>query len=146
MGDKAAPPTRYWRRDQMKGITPPDLEKKVTFADHIVRARGKRTQYPSVSLSTERIQRFGDQLYRLLEEDVTTNGHLLFEHERVLDELRTQACEGEKGERLKAVAALRYARKNLEGLVDWRFDPTGVESKHHFQWAAAKVRPYFARG
>jgi len=38
----------YFRQDQSDGISPPDLTKNTTFAEHIVRARGKRTKYTSV--------------------------------------------------------------------------------------------------
>jgi hypothetical protein len=41
----------YFRRDQRDGVGPPDLSKVCTYAEHIVHARGKRTQFTSVSLN-----------------------------------------------------------------------------------------------
>ncbi|MFV8751970.1 hypothetical protein ACNOYE_15600 [Nannocystaceae bacterium ST9] len=136
---------QYWRRDQLSGITPPDLNKHVEFAEHIVKARGKRTQFTSVSTSDSRIDLFGPQLYALLQTKLAEDGHLLVQHEALLRALQEASKTGEKAARQKAVQATRYARKNYEGLVDWRFDLKGVEAKSLFVWTADKVRPYFVR-
>lgn len=37
----------YFRGDRSSGITAPDLTKEVDYADHIVKARGKRTCFTS---------------------------------------------------------------------------------------------------
>jgi len=50
----------YFRRDQRDGISPPDLSKVCTYAEHIVHARGKRTQFTSISLDLAKIRDFGD--------------------------------------------------------------------------------------
>jgi hypothetical protein len=117
----------------------------VSYADHIVKARGKRTQYTSVSKDRTRIRRFGDQLYKLRRPRLDGDGHGLVEHDALMASLQEEARASNRGERLKAVQALRYARKRLEGLVDWHFDISGVERKDLLTWAAAKVRPYFSK-
>ena len=65
MTDASKQTREYFRRDQSDGISPPDPSKVCTFAEHIVRARGKRTNYTSVSLDPSKIRDFGDALYRL---------------------------------------------------------------------------------
>ena len=135
----------YFRGDQKNGITAPDLSKSVGYADHIVRARGKRTQLTSVSKDPNKIRDFGDQLYKLRRPELEADAHQLVEHEDLLDVLRERARETDKGAKLKAIQALRYARRRLEGLVDWRFDLDGVDRKDLLAWAAERVRQYFVK-
>ena len=135
----------YYRGDQRNGITAPDLSKDVGYADHIVRARGKRTQFTSVSKEPDRIRDFGDQLYRLRRAELDADQHDLVEHQPLMDALRDEARTADKAEKLKAVQAMRYAKKRLEGLVNWGFDTTGVQRKDLITWAAGKVQPYFKR-
>lgn len=137
--------TDYFRGDERSGISAPDLSKFVDYADHIVRARGKRTQYTSVSIEPGKIRDFGDQLYKLKRDDLSDAGHCLVEHVTLMDSLRSQARDRDREAKLKAVQALRYAKKRLEGLVDWSFDKTGIERKNLISWAATKVQPYFER-
>jgi hypothetical protein len=40
----------YFRRDQAVGVAAPDLLKDCSYAEHIVHARGKRTQLTGISL------------------------------------------------------------------------------------------------
>jgi hypothetical protein len=139
------PPRDYFRRDQNSGICPPDLSKDCTFAEHIVHARGKRTQYTSVSLDLSKIQDFGDTDYKLERELTAKDGHVLVEHENLIAELRRVVREGEKEDRLRAAQALRYATRRKEGLVNWSFNTTGVARKELITWAEKKVQPYFTR-
>jgi len=138
-------PCEYFRRDSKSGISPPDLSKDCTFAEHIVHARGKRTRFTSVSLDLTRIRDFGEADYRLEREQTASDGHLLVEHETLLTELRKVAREASKAERLRAVQALRYATRRKEGLVQWAFDTTAVARKDLITWAEKKVRAYFTR-
>jgi hypothetical protein len=135
----------YFRRDQRNGVSAPDLSKLCTYAEHIVHARGKRTQYTSVSLDLTRIRDFGDTDYRLERVKAAADGHILIEHETLIAELRTAAIEGEKGERLRAVQALRYATKRKEGLVKWQFRIEGIVRKELIGWAEAHIQAYFIR-
>jgi hypothetical protein len=138
-------PREYFRRDRQTGISPPDLSKDCTFAEHIVHARGKRTRYTSVSLDLTKIRDFGDADYQLMREATTSDGHTLVEHEALIAELRRVVREGEKDERLRGVQALRYASRRKEGLVSWAFDTSGVARKDLIAWAERKVQPYFTR-
>ncbi len=97
----------YFRRDQRDGISPPDLSKDCTFAEHIVHARGKRTPYTSVSLDLTKIKDFGNADYRLERQDLLDDQHILVEHESLLGELRRVIHEGEKAERQRAIQAMR---------------------------------------
>jgi len=135
----------YFRRDQSGGVSPPDLSKECTFAEHIVHARGKRTQFTSVSLDLSRIRDFGDANYRVERQRVVADSHLLVEHEALLDELKRAAQEERKGERLRAAQALRYARRRREGLIEWSFDIAGVDRKELIAWARGKIQAYFVR-
>lgn len=135
----------YYRRDREEGISPPDLSKACTFAEHIVRARGKRTRFTSVSLDPASIRDFGDTLYRLQRSRLETDGHQLVEHGVLLGELQRTIRESDKDERLRAVQALRYARRRREGLIDWQFDIAGIERKALLGWAARNVMDYFVK-
>jgi hypothetical protein len=139
------PGREYHRRDQRDGISPPDLSKDCTFAEHIVHARGKRTRYTSVSLELERIKDFGEATYRLKRPELLAEGHLLVEHDSLIQELRRVIREGEKADRSRAIQALNYATRRKEGLVDWRFDTQGIERRNLLAWAKTKVQPYFTR-
>jgi hypothetical protein len=133
----------YYRRDQTKGITPPELSKDCTFAEHIVRARGKRTRYTSVSLDKEKITDFGPTLYLAIRDKIEGDGHTIIEHSTLMNTLRHVANTGEKEDRLRAVQAQRYATKRKEGLVEWNFDISRIERKSLFVWSAAQTGPYF---
>ena len=135
----------YFRRDQKAGISPPDLAKDCTYAEHIVHARGKRTPFTSVSWDLTRIRDFGDADYLLLQEQAASDGHRLVDHEQLTEELRRVVREGEKAERLRAVQALRYAVRRREGLVHWSFDTAGVSRKDLIGWAQVRVQAYFSR-
>ena len=135
----------YFRGDQRDGITAPNLSKDVGFADHIVKARGKRTQFTSVSREPDKIRDFGDQVYKLKRKEFLADNHELVEHQPLMDALRDEARTADKAEKLKAVQAMRYAKMRLEGLVNWGFDTTGVQRKDLITWAAGKVQPYFKR-
>lgn len=73
----ASPARDYFRRDQRDGVSPPDLSKDCTFAEHIVHARGKRTQFTSVSLDLSKIRDFGDTYYKLERDKTVSHGHSL---------------------------------------------------------------------
>jgi hypothetical protein len=142
--EKTVPPD-YFRRDESTGISPPDLSKECTFAEHMVHARGKRTQYTSVSLDLTKIRDFGDANYKLERELTESDGHGVVEHGALIAELRRVAREGKKDERLRATQALRYALRRKEGLVKWSFKTEGVARKDLITWAETKVQVYFSR-
>lgn len=135
----------YFRRDQREGISPPDLSKRCTYAEHIVHARGKRTQLTSVSLDLAKLRDFGEAAYRLKREETEDDGHGIVEHESLIAELQRVVRDEQKAERSRAIQALRYAKMRLEGLIEWRFDASGVERKDLINWARGKVQPYFTR-
>jgi hypothetical protein len=135
----------YFRRDQRDGISPPDLSKECTFAEHIVHSRDKRTRFTSVSLDLAKIRDFGDTDYRLERQKLLDDRHELVEHEALIDELQRVIREGEKAERSRALQALRYATRRKEGLVNWSFDLSRVARKDLLTWAKARVQPYFIR-
>lgn len=135
----------YFRRDQNSGIQPPDLSKECTYEEHIVHARGKRTQYTSVSLDLAKIRDFGDTDYKLTREQALNDGHFLVEHEALIAHLRKVVREGQKESRLRAAQALRYAKRRKEGLVRWSFDVVGIPRKDLIAWAGNKVQAYFIR-
>jgi hypothetical protein len=135
----------YYRRDRQSGISPPDLSKTCTFAEHIVRARGKRTQYTSVSTDPTKIKDFGDALYRVNRSKTSDDGHSLIEHESLVCGLREAIAGSSKAERQQAIQALRYARRRHEGLVRWNFDISSVEKKELVIWAERKIQDYFLK-
>ncbi|MCU1294171.1 MAG: hypothetical protein JWP08_3021 [Bryobacterales bacterium] len=142
---ETVPGRDYFRGDQDSGITAPDLLKVVTFAEHVVRARGKRTAFTSVSLDRQSIKRFGECFYVLLREVLAGDNHGLVEHTHLMRELQRTANDGEKAERLLALRALQYARRRNEGLVSWAFNHSSIERKDLINWAQAQVQKYFKK-
>lgn len=135
----------YLRGDQATGITAPDLSKTCSFAEHIVRARGKRTQYTSVSLDPTRITDFGEVLYHLKQPELQVDAHELVEHAAVMTTLRQTVESEDKAERARAIQALRYARKRVEGLVRWKFNTGSIAQKDLINWAGSQVQKYFVK-
>jgi len=138
-------PDDYYRGDQNNGITAPDLSKVCTYAEHIVKARGKKSQYSSVSLDKDKIRDFGEVIYRALRDKLATDVHVLVEHTKLISALQDVAKNEIKEERLRAVQALRYATKRKEGVIEWKFDISKVERKDLITWAYARVQPYFQK-
>jgi hypothetical protein len=135
----------YFRRDQDSGISPPDLTKDCTYAEHIVHARGKRTQFTSVSHDRTKITQFGETLYSLHTEAVLGSGHLLVTYDQLIAELQNVIQTGDKAERQRAIQAKRYAVRAKEALVDWRFDIQSVARKDRINWAKAQVQRFFQK-
>lgn len=139
------PTSDYFRRDQDSGVTAPDLSKICTYADHIVRARGKRTQFTSVSLDRDKIDDFGPALYRMLRERVGSAGHTIIEHDTLLAALRIVAASRDKEDRLRAIQARRYVRRRREGLIEWNFAIGSIDRKALIAWAFDHIQPYFVK-
>lgn len=138
------PTPEYYRRDQKGGITAPDLSKQCTVAEHIVRARGKRTKYTSISLDPDKIDDFGPTLYEALCSEILSKNHLIIEHNALIESLKSAASNGEKSDRRKAIQAQVYAKRRREGLIEWTFDTTNVERKDLITWAFAQVQNFFS--
>lgn len=137
--------TDYYRRDQADGITAPDLSKNCTFAEHIVRARGKRTQLTSVSLEPDKITDFGPALYQVVRAELNGGNHTLVEHDELMRRLRDAAATGVKEERAHAIQAQRYAKRRREGLVRWNFAVDGIDRKDLITWAFRRVQKHFRK-
>lgn len=135
----------YFRKDQADGVTAPDLAKDCSFSEHIVRARGKRTQLTSVSSAPDQIRDFGPVMYQALQPDIDRDGHTLVQHADLMQALRDAANGSEKEERARAIQAQRYARRRREGLVKWSFDLSCIERKDLIAWAFRNIQKYFKR-
>ena len=138
-------PADYFRRDQNGGVTPPDLSKDCTYAEHIVRARGKRTQLTSVSQDPKKINDFGPTLYQVIHQGLKEDNHTFVEHLELMSLLRNSAESSEKEERARAIQAQRYPKRRLEGLVKWNFSTETVERKELITWAFDKIQKYFRK-
>ncbi|MFP4474845.1 MAG: hypothetical protein ACLFOY_04750 [Desulfatibacillaceae bacterium] len=126
-------------------MTPPNLAVDCTYSEHVVRARGKKSRFTSISRTPERIRDFGPALYRVLREVLMRDGHGLVGNRELTDHLAKVAKNGEKAERARAIQALRYSRRRDEGLIDWRFSTEGVERKGLITWAFDAIQKYFDR-
>jgi hypothetical protein len=134
----------YYRGDQASGITGPNLAKTCTFAEHICRARGKRTQYTSISLEQNKVRDFGDVIYRLKRRETDADGHDTIEHETLIQALRDAIQQSLRAERQQAILALRRAKSRKEGLIRWRFNiPSNATDL--VTWAQERVQKYFGR-
>ncbi len=85
--------TDYFRGDQKAGITPPNLSNTCDFADHIVKARGKKSAFTSVSKEPSRIGDFGEVVYRVKRPELDSDGHVLVDHEQLVEALLGAARE-----------------------------------------------------
>lgn len=142
----ASGPTKYYRRDQKAGITPPDMTCQCSYAEHIVRARGKKSRFTSMSLDPAKIKHdFGEALYELKRPAADKAGHLVIEHPALMAELHKMAKNNVKEDKLRALAAIHHARRRAEGLVDWALDVSTVPAKNRFKWTANQIRPYFTK-
>lgn len=139
----SAPQSDYFRRDQTGGVTAPNLSKACTLAEHIVRARGKRTKYTSISLAPDKIDDFGPALYQVLCSEILDAGHAIIEHETLMQNLRNEAQNGEKLDRRRAIQAQRYAIRRQEGLIDWTFDIAQIQRKDLINWTFTQVQKFF---
>lgn len=135
----------FFRRDQSDGVTPPNLLKNVTYAEHIVRARGKRSQFTSVSTEKNKITDFGPTLYQLIRDAIDDDGHEIIEHIELITNLQETVKSTDKEERTRAIQALRYARRRFEGLVKWNFTLDGTECKNIITWTFKQIQKYFTR-
>lgn len=135
----------YFRKDQSIGVTAPDPTRDCSFSEHIVRARGKRTQLTSLSLAPDKIHDFGPVLYQAIQAKVEYDGHTLIPHSDLMVALRNTALSSDKEERARAIQAQRYAKRRMEGLLRWSFDLSGVDRKDVITWAFRNVQKYFKR-
>ena len=65
--------------------------------------------------------------------------------EALLGALQHSARNEQKAERLRAIQAIRYVRRHLEGLVTWNFEFSGVERKDLIDWSRNRVQTYFVK-
>lgn len=135
----------YYRGDQAAGVTGPNLAATCTIAEHICRARGKRSQFTSVSLDRTKIRDFGDVDYRLKRAEADSDGHETVEHEALLEGLREVIQQSNRRERVQALQAFRRARLRKEGLIRWHFNISSVASVELIAWAQRQVQRYFER-
>lgn len=135
----------YYRRDQEHGLTAPDLSMDCAYAEHVVRARGKRTRFTSVSLDKAKIDDFGPALYLALRSVIAQDGHAIVEHHDLMAALRSSAAALDKAERATALRAVRYATRRKEGLIDWKFDFRRIEKKNLISFGFAAVQKYFKK-
>jgi hypothetical protein len=82
-------------------------------------------------------------LYRLKRDAIDADGHGLVEHEALVESLRHTVQSTDKAERARAIQAVRYARRRVEGLVEWHFAVEAVAPKDLIGWAAPRVAAYF---
>jgi hypothetical protein len=136
----------YYRRDQRAGISPPNLANDCSFAEHIVKARGKPTKFTSVSLSLDKIQIFGDTDYLLDQTKLAEDGHFLISHAKLIEELRRVIRTQPKELRIQAAIAMDRAKMRLEGLIDWTgFNRANVKKKDLMMWALQRIQEYFRK-
>lgn len=142
--DNAAKPL-YFRRDQKDGITGPNLAHRCTYAEHIVHARGKVTQYTSITLDGQKCRDMGEATYRLLRPEVDDAGHAVVEHVMLVTELEKVARSEEKADRLRAIRALQYAKRRLEGLVEWKIDISLIAPKDVMERGRKEASKFFSK-
>jgi hypothetical protein len=138
-------PKDYFRRDRKEGITAPDLTKSYSVAERIVRARGKRTNFTSVSLDLVRLHDFGEAQYQLKRAKAEADRHRIIEHEELMTMLLNTCRSSDKYDRARALQAMRYAKTRLEGLIEWRFDASAIERKGLIKWAYRQIQKYFRK-
>ena len=108
-------------------------------------ARGKRTQFTSVSESDDAIKHFSGELYRCSQTQITGDGHTFVEHSSLVDSLREEILRSRRGDKIKAERALQYATRAREALIDWQFDFRRVLRKDRITRCGTQIQPYFTR-
>lgn len=142
----SSPTPEYYRGDEANNITPPDLADQSSYAEHIVKARGKRSRFTSISTDPTSIRDFGTQLWRALQPALSAGGHDIEPHNALLQTLLNQAhTDPDKSTRQLARKAHGRAQKRREALICWHFNVSGVERKALQAWAQRHVQPYFAK-
>ncbi|MBB2165170.1 hypothetical protein HLH26_11610 [Gluconacetobacter sp. 1b LMG 1731] len=135
--------SEYFRGDEKSGITAPNLANICCYVDHIVKARGRKTQYTSVSLAPNSIQIFGEVMYRLLRTQAESDGHDVVEHHNLITDIQNTIKKSVKADKIKAARALQYAQKRKEGLVVWNFKLKNLKSKWIIRYAHIRIQKYF---
>ncbi|GAA4422411.1 hypothetical protein GCM10023155_06000 [Bremerella cremea] len=135
----------HFRKDSPNGITPPNPDVSVSPVDHITKARGKKTQYTSVSESEDSIRHFSGQCYRCESSEIVSEGHEVLLHADLLMLLRTTALGAQRAEKIKAERALQLATRAREALIDWKFDLKGVARKDRITHSASQIQKFFVR-
>ena len=134
-----------FRRDQTDGISPPNLADESTYAEHVVRARGKTSRFTSLSLDPSVIRDFGNELWRADQAKIRAAEHLIVSHADLAIALRAAVRGSNDDDRERAARALPRVLARKEALVHWKFDCAHVERKDLITWATARVRDYFSR-
>ena len=135
----------YFRRDRSAGVTAPDLTKLCSVPEHVVRARGKKTNFTSVSLDLARLQDLGEAEYRLDSGQTEADRHRIIEHHVLISMLRDVCQNSDKQERARALQGIRYVKSRLEALVEWKFDISAVARKDVITWAYSRIQKYFTK-
>lgn len=121
------------------------MSKTCTYAEHVVHARGKRTQFTSVSLDPKKIWDLGETLYRLLLDALLEAKHILIDHDKLVKSLINTVKNDEGKERDIAIRAIRRVKRRKEALIEWRFNIRAVERKDLIPWAFNKVNNFFTK-
>lgn len=133
---------QHYRGDQDKGITAPNLGLDVTFAEHVVKARGRKSNYTSVSENRAAAQIFG-KVYTLDEIGLRNDGHQLFCSISIQKSLQDTIKSGGPQAQLALRAVPRVA-KNSECLIKWDFKiPSKFTGGSLISWTYNTIQKYF---
>ncbi len=137
-------PTHY-RKDNPRGITPPNPEAEKDIIQHITKHRGLKTPYTSVSENADSIKHFEGSLYKTEPDNIISDGHKFKPHNEVIHDLNGLIQASTRKERILAQRALQLALRAREALIDWQFDLNSVEKKDYIHWCANHIQKYFYR-
>ena len=138
-------PDQHFRNDSPNGITPPNPDANVSHVDHITKARGKRTQFTSVSQDADSIRHFSGELYRCSRIAVQGDGHTFVEHNDLVDGIRQTILKSRREEKIKAERALQYTTRAKEALINWKFDFRRVPRKDRITRCGDQIQAYFTQ-
>ena len=137
--------TEFFRCDQADLVTGPNLANTTSYAEHIVHARGKRTQFTSLSEDATKIREFGPQLWKLLLAVAKQNNHTILGHQDLMAALRRELDSEDDAASELALRAIPRAKKRVEALIVWNFDVPAAVKKNPINWATTQIQKFFIK-
>lgn len=135
----------HYRKDNPKGITPPDPDGDKDIVAHITKHRGMKTPYTSVSEDQNSINHFSGILYKTEPNQIIGDKHKFKAHSELMDELRSIMATSSRKEKIYAQRAFMLASRAKEALVEWEFILNKVKKKDRINWCYYHIQKYFRR-
>lgn len=119
----------HYRKDNPKGITPPNPDGPKDLISHITKHRGEKTPYTSVSEDKNAISHFSGELYKTDSAEIIQDGHHFITHLELTEQIQKIIQSSQRAEKVLASRAFQYVARAKEALIDWQFNLERIERK-----------------